>query len=214
MFASVLLCFAVFVGANLHLESDQEPVRTRDLLGLLSVRPEVTKGYSRKLFPHWSSRDGCSTRESVLRRDALVGFPPRAPQDSCALTAGIWLSVYDNKMLYKASDVDVDHVVALSEAWRSGASGWSPGVRKQYANDLSDPRTLRAVTDYVNMKKGDKDPSKWLPSSAVAVCAYVSDWISIKLRWKLSVDSVEYGALKTLLNGSCANQTTLPWSAP
>ena len=214
MFASILLCLALFAGVSTYPESNPAPVKTKDLLGLLSVRPEVTKGYNRKLFTHWSDNNGCSTRESVLRRDALVKFPARNASDSCKVTTGIWLSVYDNKTLYKASDVDVDHVVALSEAWKSGASRWSPSKRKAFANDLSDPRTLKAVTDYVNMKKGDKDPSKWLPSSAIAVCTYVSDWISIKLRWKLSIDRLEYNTLKTLLNGSCANQTTLPWSAP
>lgn len=214
MFASVLLCFALFVGANFYPEANQAPLKTKELLSLLNVQPEVTKGYSRKLFPHWSDHDGCSTRESVLRRDSLVKFPARDSRDSCTVTTGPWLSVYDNKTLHKASDVDVDHVVALSEAWKSGASSWSPSMRKQFANDLSDPRTLRAVTDYVNMEKGDKDPSKWLPSHAGALCTYVSDWISIKLRWKLSVDKREYNTLKTLLHGSCANQTTLPWSAP
>lgn len=213
MFASVLLCFVLFAGVSAPSESKQPPLRTKDLLSLLTVRPEVTEGYSRKLFPHWSVYKGCSTRETVLRRDALVKFPPSTERQSCTVTSGVWLSVYDNKTLYKASDVDVDHVVALSEAWKSGANKWSPSKRKAFANDLSDPRTLKAVTDYVNMKKGDKDPSKWLPSSAIAVCVYVSDWISIKLRWKLSIDRLEYNTLKTLLNGDCSKQTTLPWSA-
>ena len=215
MFAKLFLCLAVFLGASARAESSPpHPFRTEDLLSALKVAPEVSGGYNRKLFPHWSRTGGCTTRESVLRRDAVSKFPDRAPSESCKVVSGVWLSVYDNQTVYAASEMDVDHVVSLNEAWRSGARLWSPARRKKFANDLSDSRTLRAVTDDANSAKGDKDPANWLPSHPEAVCVYVSDWVSIKARWGLSVDVRELAALQSLLDGACAGQTTGRWSFP
>lgn len=212
MFASLFLSLVVF--ASVLYPVPRSDVRTGELLGLLTIQAEYGKGYDRKLFPHWSVSKGCTTRESVLRRDALVKFPSRTSSDSCKVVSGTWFSVYDGRTLYRASDLDVDHVVALSEAWKSGAHAWPHSRRKAFANDLSDPRSLRAVTDYVNQAKGDKDPSGWLPPHKGALCVYVSDWVAVKLRWKLSVDPREYAALRSVLQGSCQKQTTPAWSSP
>ena len=95
----------------------------------------------------------------------------------------------------KASDVDIDHVVPLAEAWRSGAWSWSSARRSSYANDLGAGWTLRAVTDNVNQAKGDDDPAHWMPPHAPATCRYLADWVSVKLRWKLSVDTAERSSM-------------------
>ena len=154
----------------------------------LSIATDHESGYERSLFKLWidADSDGCNTREEVLIEEAVV--KPTIGK-SCALTGGAWLSPYDGIRITKASAVDIDHVVPLSEAWRSGAWAWTPAQRQAFANDLDDPRTLVAVSLGQNRSKGDKDPSQWLPPKGV--CTYIADWISIKARYQLSVDAIE-----------------------
>ncbi|KAL9123818.1 MAG: hypothetical protein Q9217_006790 [Psora testacea] len=116
-------------------------------------------GYDRDLFPHWSTQYGaCNTREVVLQRDGT-----NVVQDaSCAATSGRWYSPFDGATWTLASDVDIDHMVPLSNAWKSGASSWSSSLRQQFANDLDIPQLI-AVTDDVNQAKGDQGPESWKP---------------------------------------------------
>jgi Protein of unknown function (DUF1524) len=81
----------------------------------------------------------------------------------CAVSRGRWVSSYDGATWIIPSDVDIDHVVALKEAWESGARTWSATNRQRFANDLGHGWTLEAVTDNVNASKGDRDPAAWLP---------------------------------------------------
>ena len=177
-----------------------------DALATIRIVPEYTVGYDRNLFPHWKDLDGdgCDTRKEVLIRDsrtkAVIG-------SSCTVTTGTWLSPYDGATWTNPSDVDIDHVVALSEAWRSGAYAWSTQQRTNYANDLTDDRTLLAVTDSVNQSKSDKDPTEWLPPLASYRCTYLANWVSVKARWSLAMDQAEHSVVKSALAG-CANQTS------
>ncbi|MGA5097724.1 HNH endonuclease family protein [Streptomyces lavendulocolor] len=170
----------------------------RTYLGQLTVRAEGSStGYSRDLFPHWSTQSGtCNTREVVLKRDGV-----NVVQDSgCAAVSGSWYSEYDGATWYAAADVDIDHVVALSEAWRSGASGWTTSQRQAFANDLTRPQLI-AVTDNVNQAKGDLDPAEWMPSRTAYRCTYARMWVHVKHHWNLSVDSAEKSALQFQLSG-------------
>ncbi|GAA2432364.1 MULTISPECIES: HNH endonuclease family protein [Streptomyces] len=170
----------------------------RTYLGQLTVRAEGSStGYSRDLFPHWSTQSGtCNTREVVLKRDGV-----NVVQDSgCAAVSGSWYSEYDGATWYAAADVDIDHVVALSEAWRSGASGWTTSQRQAFANDLTRPQLI-AVTDNVNQAKGDLDPAEWMPSRTAYRCTYARMWVHVKHHWNLSVDSAEKSALQSQLSG-------------
>ena len=97
---------------------------------------------------------------------------------------------------------DIDHVVALAEAWRSGAQHWTTSRRQSFANDLSGPQLI-AVTDNVNQAKGDQDPSTWQPPRSGARCAYSKWWIHTKYRWGLHLQSAEKSALQSMLN-TCA----------
>ena len=121
----------------------------------------------------------------------------------CTVTAGEWFSPYDGETWTQASDVDIDHVVALKEAWDSGAREWDDDTRMRYANDLGDPRSLVAVTDNVNQSKGDRDVAEWLPDRKV--CRYVRHWVVVKLRWGLAVDSAERAELRGLAR-DCRNR--------
>jgi hypothetical protein len=154
----------------------------------LSIATDHESGYERSLFKLWidADSDGCNTREEVLIEEAVI--KPTIGK-SCALTGGGWLSPYDGIRITKASALDIDHVVPLFEAWRSGAWAWTPAQRQAFANDVDDPRALVAVSLGQNRSKGDKDPSQWLPPKGV--CTYIADWISIKARYQLSVDAIE-----------------------
>ncbi|MGA4842274.1 HNH endonuclease family protein [Streptomyces sp. G45] len=170
----------------------------RTYLGQLTVRPEGSSdGYSRDKFPHWITQSGaCNTREVVLKRDGT-----NVQQDSsCAAVSGTWKSAYDNATWTQASDLDIDHVVPLSEAWKSGASSWTTSRRQSFANDLSEPQLI-AVTDNVNQAKGDKDPAEWMPPLASYHCFYARMWVDVKHSYGLSVDSAEKSKLTSVLNG-------------
>ncbi|BCJ51831.1 hypothetical protein Asp14428_33060 [Actinoplanes sp. NBRC 14428] len=155
-----------------------------------------TSGYSRDLFPHWITISGsCNTRETVLQRDGSSVVTDAA----CAATSGRWYSPYDGATWTAAADVDIDHVVPLAEAWRSGANTWTTSKRQNFANDLSRPQLI-AVTDNVNQAKGDQDPSTWQPSVTSYRCTYAKMWIAVKSYWALTLQSSEKSALQTMLN--------------
>ncbi|PWU57229.1 hypothetical protein DLJ47_03215 [Micromonospora sp. S4605] len=155
-----------------------------------------TSGYSRDLFPHWITISGsCNTREQVLKRDGTSVVV----DSSCAATSGRWYSPYDGATWYAASDVDIDHVVPLAEAWRSGANSWTTSRRQSFANDLTRPQLI-AVTDNVNQAKGDQDPSTWQPPRSAYRCTYSKMWITVKYTWGLTLQSSEKSALQSMLN--------------
>ncbi|MEI8240655.1 MAG: HNH endonuclease family protein [Actinomycetota bacterium] len=183
-----------------------------ELLGLITVENEHTDGYDRTLFAYPSTfAGGCNTREMVLKRDSLT--PAQVDPFGCKVVAGDWLSLYDGLHFDQPGDVEIDHVVALKEAWDSGAWQWSASARTAYANDLVDVRTLRAVSMTTNRSKSDKDPSNWLPPDANDVCRYVGEWVAIKARWNLSMDDSEYGRIRNLLLGQCAGWRVDPIDA-
>jgi hypothetical protein len=154
--------------------------------------------YQRSLFPTWDIVSGtCDTRETVLKRDGAKVVVNAA----CKATAGTWVSPYDGATWTAASDVDIDHVVTLKNAWESGAWAWTTTRREAYANDLTDPQLI-AVTDNVNEAKGDKSPDAWQPPLAGYRCTYAKMWTRVKYVWKLTVTAAEKSALATTL-GTC-----------
>ncbi|MFD5037983.1 HNH endonuclease family protein [Streptomyces sp. NPDC058377] len=170
----------------------------RTYLSQLTVSAEgSSSGYSRDKFPHWITQSGaCNTREVVLKRDG-TGV---VQDSSCAATSGSWYSEYDGATWTAAADLDIDHMVPLAEAWRSGASGWTTAQRQSFANDLTRPQLI-AVTDNVNQSKSDQDPGEWLPSRAAYRCTYARAWVHVKHYYGLSVDTTEKSALQSVLNG-------------
>ena len=185
-----------------------------DVLQSIRVERENPRGYSRSLFKHWldTDGDGCDAREQVLKRDA-VGFAQVDPF-RCYVVEADWLSPYDGRKTSDRTEVDIDHMVALKEAWDSGAWAWNEAQRTAFANDTSDSRTLIAVSASSNRSKSDRDPSNWLPPLRGYWCTYVSNWVSVKARWNLSMDQSEWGRLNNLLTGQCAGTTMRGWNAP
>jgi hypothetical protein len=169
-----------------------------ELAGLTVRADGSMTGYSRDKFPHWITQSGtCNTREVVLKRDGTNVVT----DSSCAAKSGRWFSPYDGATWTAASDVDIDHIVPLAAAWRSGASSWTTAQRQAFANDLTRPQLI-AVTDNVNQAKGDQTPATWKPPLTSYWCTYAKMWVHTKYYWKLSVNSSEKTALTDML-GRC-----------
>ncbi|MFI1801253.1 HNH endonuclease family protein [Streptomyces sp. NPDC020379] len=172
----------------------------RDELADLDVEaPHSMNGYSRAKFPHWAQQgNNCDTREVVLKRDGTG-----VTQDAqCRAVSGSWYSEYDGKTLNSASQVDIDHVVPLANAWRSGADGWTTPDRKRFANDLEHSQLI-AVSAASNRSKGDQSPDQWSPPRRAYWCTYSRAWVDIKHLYRLSVTEPEEEQLVTMLD-TCA----------
>ena len=194
---AVLAPFAVASPAGATPPNIPSAATAQAELNALTVAAEgSSSGYSRDLFPHWITISGaCNTRETVLKRDGTNVVV----NSSCAATSGSWYSPYDGATWTAASDVDIDHVVPLAEAWKSGASSWTTSRRQSFANDLTRPQLI-AVTDNVNQAKGDKDPAAWQPPRSAYRCTYARMWIRVKYAWGLRLQSAEKSALQSMLN--------------
>jgi hypothetical protein len=158
----------------------------------LTVSEDKLSGYNRNLFKHWidADKDGCDTRAEVLIEEARV--KPKIGL-KCKLSGGEWFSSYDGRTVTQSSLLDVDHMVPLAEAWRSGAWKWTSAQRQEFANDLDlITNSLVAVSASSNRVKGDKDPASWLPKMGKEdVCYYLQDWIAVKWKYSLTVDQKE-----------------------
>jgi hypothetical protein len=179
---------------------DAVRMRLRAAVRALPVARERRAGYDRDKFHAWVDADGdCrDTRAEVLVEESL-----RAVTGDCTIETGRWYSYYDAATWTNASDVDIDHLVPLAEAWDSGARTWTPRTRQRYANDLGDGRALVAVTDNVNQSKGDQDIAEWVPDHGR--CRYVREWTAVKTRWSLTVNRAEKQAMRRLAN-RCPNR--------
>lgn len=156
--------------------------------GVLYVAEDHTGGYDRALFNLWvdADKNGCDTRAEVLIKEAVVK-PKKGT--NCKLTGGKWVSSYDGVTYTDSSKLDIDHLVPLAEAWRSGAWAWTDKQREEYANYLENDVALNAVTASLNRSKGDKDIASWLPKKNI--CQYVAGWGTVKSYFNLTVDAAE-----------------------
>lgn len=165
-------------------------------------------GYSRDEFGgDWSKVLGCSTRHIILNRD-MTGVEI---DDECRVIRGVLDDPYTGEeIIYSSSNpaaVQIDHVVALSDAWQKGAQQLTPSLRQQLAND---PLELLAVDGPANQQKGDSDAASWLPSNKSFRCRYVARQITIKKKYSLWVTEAEKEAMISVLSG-CPNE---PLSTP
>ena len=156
-------------------------------------------GYARSQFGKaWIDVDsnGCGTRDDILSRDLR-----RVTKSGwCIVTSGVLSDPYTAQTIYfvrgGASEVDIDHVVALSNAWETGAARWPYAKRVALAND---PANLLAVDSSANRQKGDADASEWLPRSAYQ-CSYVARQVMVKRKYGLFVTAGEKSAMKRVLS--------------
>jgi hypothetical protein len=188
------------------------------LLGSLAVKGRAPKtGYDRAAFgPAWTdtNRNGCDTRNDILGRD-LEGNVFKPGTRSCAVLSGrLAPDPYTGQDIAflrgGASEVDIDHVVALSDAWQKGAGRWVPGKRLAFAND---PLNLLAVDASANRQKGDGDAATWLPHNKAYRCTYVARQVAVKAKYKLWVTAAERAAIAGVL-ARCPNLKAPKGSAP
>lgn len=198
---------------DVRVQGSNDTYLAIEVLKTISVQNEYSRGYRRNLFKHWLDvdGDGCNAREQVLKRDA-IGLPQVDPF-KCFVVEADWLSPYDGVRTSDRTRVDIDHTVALKEAWDSGAWQWNQAQRTAFANDTSDTRSLIAASSSSNRSKGDRDPSNWMPPLRGYWCTYSANWIAVKARWGLSMDQSEWGRLNNVLSGQCAGTTMRGWKA-
>lgn len=191
---------------GLASESAGAPAAPSRALESLEVAPVGSMtGYSRERFPHWGDADefgwrglpssSCDVRDAALIRD---GEDVRVAE-GCVIASGRWRDPYAGGSYSDPSELDIDHVVPLANAWRSGASSWNGDRREGYAND---PSVLLAVEAGENRTKGDKGPEAWRPPDRGVWCDYASRWIRIKAEYDLAVNEGEKTALQGML-GTC-----------
>ena len=160
------------------------------------VEPSTIPTYNRDDWEHWIDADGdCQdTRQEVLIEESLT---PVVFVDarSCRVLSGTWRDAYSGSFYNDPGQLDVDHLVPLENAHRSGAWAWSRERKRDYANDLIDRNHLIAVYLSLNRQKGSQTPATWKPPDRAAWCAYAQAWIGVKERWSLSLVTEERAAL-------------------
>jgi len=177
------------------------------VLNSLSVKGRAAKtGYARSQFPHWSDpdRNGCDARNDTLKRD-LTQISFKGGTRDCKVLTGQLLDPYSGKVITFSSTkstIDIDHVVALSNAWQTGAAYFDKTKRQQIAND---PLNLLAVDFSLNRQKGDGDAATWLPPLKSYRCDYVARQIAVKAKYGLWVTQPEKIAIIKLLE-KCEGQ--------
>lgn len=205
--SSALVSLAlVLVAAPLEpVQAASKPLAST-ALNSLSVKARAPKtGYDRDQFGDgWGEIGGCETRNVILMRD-LKSITYR---DSCTVATGILLDPYTGKTINfvrgvkTSSAVQIDHVVALSDAWQKGAQKLSYTVRVSFAND---PLNLLAVDGPTNGQKSDSDAASWLPPRKAFRCAYVARQIAVKRKYSIWVTSAEKAAMQGILR-TCPTQ--------
>jgi len=175
--------------------------RAIEIIETLAVKGRAAKtGYDRSSFSHWRDpdRNGCDARNDTLRRD-LTNLVIKSDSNGCKVLGGVLADPYSGKnidFVFGASLVDIDHVVALSNAWQTGAFQFTSEIRLQFAND---PLNLLAVSASLNRQKGDGDAATWLPPTKSYRCQYVARQIAVKKKYGLWLTKPEKVAMSTLL---------------
>jgi len=181
------------------------------VLETLPVKGRAPKtGYSRDAFgQRWADvdRNGCDTRNDILKRD-MTSIVYKAKTRNCVVLSGTLIDRYSGETInfvrgeVSSMEVQIDHVVALSNAWQTGAFKLSIAQRTALAND---PLNLFAVKGRLNSQKGDGDAATWLPPMKSFRCAYVAQQIAVKAKYSLWVVAPEKAAMQAIL-AQCPTQ--------
>lgn len=173
------------------------------MLDTLAVKGRAPKtGYSRSQFGSgWATTSGCDTRNIILHRD----LQDPVVNEKCQVISGVLRDPYTGTTIFftrGSSDIQIDHVVALSDAWQTGAHNFTRTQRVQLAND---PLELLAVQGAANQQKSDGDAATWLPSNKPFRCEYVARQIAVKHKYDMWMTSTEKEAIATVLS-TCPDQ--------
>lgn len=188
---------------------DEDKELAIDVLERLEVKGRAPKtNYSREEFyGSWPTVDGCNLRQKIIKRE----FGDSAVLDGCNVVAGEFDEAYTGEhKVFKTKEeiskgIQIDHVVALSDAWQKGAQYMDKAVRYEMATD---PLNLLAVDAKANQGKSDGDAATWLPKNKKFRCQYVARQVSVKYKYKLWVTEAEKNAIHDILM-TCPNEPVL-----
>lgn len=181
----------------------QDGVLAKDVLEKLEIKGRAPKtGYDRseQFYKTWPTVDGCNLRQRIIRRE--LGETAKLDNDNCTVLAGEFTEPYTGQHLifYEKADlskgIQIDHVVALSDAWQKGAQGLTAEERRDLATD---PLNLLAVDSSANQQKSDGDAATWLPKNKSFRCQYVARQVSVKYKYHLWVTQAEHDAIDRVL---------------
>lgn len=194
-------------GTNVTNQTKQQLILA---LNLISITEPENVSYNRDEYSHWNNVRPCWTvREQVLFEEAVAGTIILLDGDgavvedvnrACEIKSGTWIDPYTGKEFNSPSDLDIDHTIPLAYANSHGASWWDKEKKASYANDLTYPGTLVAVSKSANRSKGAKGPSDWKPSNEGYWCQYATDWINVSTEWTLSISKADNEALLGMLD--------------
>ncbi len=185
-----------------HTTTSAAPDNANNLAVRVATIPPNLPKYDRGDWRHWVDDDGdCQdARQEVLVAES-VGAVRYERADECRVASGDWVGAYTGERFSDPGDLDVDHMVPLANAHRSGAWQWDDARRREYANYLAHGNHLIAVKAAANRAKSDKGPEDWMPPRQEYHCQYAADWVDIKQRWGLTVTPREAEALREMLAG-------------
>ena len=175
----------------------------------IASHPPGMAEYDRRTWQHWTDEDkDCqNARQEVLIAESTVAVTYQS-EDECRVSSGLWQGPYTGKIVDDPGALDVDHMVPLENAHRSGAWGWDKERKREFANYLGYDNHLIATTSGANRSKGSRGPEEWRPPLQDYWCLYATDWVAIKNEWGLTVTHPEYVALLEML-ASCETTVLL-----
>ena len=161
--------------------------------------PRRVGSYRRDDWPHWEDTDGngCDARQDTLITWSTTEATLDRSGRRCKVLTGTWVSPYDGAVADSPTAVEIDHVVPLAEAFRSGGWRWDAGQRRRFANDQVE---LAAASSASNRAKADSRPDQWRPRRSESWCAYADRWVTVKATYGLTVTSSERDALGQMLD--------------
>lgn len=206
-----LLASGISTHAHATMIAEASEVTASSVLSTLPVKGRAPKtGYTRAQFGQaWADvdRNGCDTRNDILKRD-LTEIVYKVKTRNCVVATGILLDRYSGETInfvrgnVTSMEVQIDHVVALSNAWQTGAFKLTVSQRTALAND---PMNLFAVKGQLNLQKSDGDAATWLPPLKSFRCAYIAQQIAVKAKYSLWVTAPEKEAMVRIL-AACPKQ--------
>ena len=205
--AASAVLIGLLVPARAAADAPPDTLATLDSLEIKGRAPKT--GYERELFgDRWTDdvwvefgHNGCDTRNDILRRD-LIDVVIKPDTNGCAVLSGVLNDPYTGTTVdflrgpNTSADVQIDHVVALSDAWQKGAQQWDEITRRNFAND---PLNLQTTIGWVNQEKGDGDAATWLPPNNSYRCTFVTRIVDVKAAYRLWVTQAEHDAIARVL---------------
>lgn len=196
--ASIVLVYQLLTTTSQHQNAAHDVQALATLPAVTVAEPDAARTeYKRDAYqPHgWidADGDGCNTRREVLIQESTK--PVTVNPDGCKLSNGHWKDRFTGAETNSDADVQIDHLVALADADRSGGWRWPQDKKIAFANNLDNPDELNALSNADNQAKSDKAPDEWMPKDKAARCDYIRAYVTIKSQWELTVSPAQWNAI-------------------